>query len=155
MNQLYMENDTSSTSSNALELVLDVYDDGTIQVASSTDDRLSIGTFNSTAKSISHVRSEPSVERIFECEEIKSQSRQREANILEVDSSDDESVGEPELVELCPCRYEECPRDCYGNRSRGEELVMLEANVLVKIPMKRRNLERLLQIATCCQEKIR
>lgn len=154
MNHLYKENDASSTSSNELELVLDVYDDGTIQIASSTDDRLSIGTFHSTANSISHVRSEPSIERIFECDEIKNQSLKREATILEVDSSGDESDEEPELVELCPCRCEECPRECYGNRSRGEDLVMLEANVLIKIPMKRRNLERLLQIAKCCQEKI-
>ncbi|XP_062556541.1 uncharacterized protein LOC134221362 [Armigeres subalbatus] len=153
----YENSDSMSNHSNQLELVLDVFDDGTIQIVPGSDERFSIGSLYSIADSVSLPR-EPSIERLFQCTELKAETiSPRQATMLELHpSDDDESDREPELVELCPCRNEECPTECYGKqRASGEETVMLEATMMVKIPIKRRNLERLMEIAKCCQARIR
>ncbi|XP_062698151.1 uncharacterized protein LOC115271062 [Aedes albopictus] len=166
MSYQYAVNEPSLASSNELELILDVYDDGTIQMVSASDERLSIGGPYSLSADRESLRKEPSIERLFECAELKAQAQSsphhQPISTLELHPSDDEeddgseSDREPELVELCPCRCEDCPRECYeSRRTRGDEMVMLEANMLIKVPMKRRNLERLMQIAKCCEDRIR
>ncbi|XP_021710014.1 uncharacterized protein LOC110679512 [Aedes aegypti] len=155
MSLQYAENEPSLSNSSELELILDVYDDGTIQMVSTSDERLSIESPYSVSDRGS-LRREPSIERLFECTELK--ATQSNA-VLELQPSDDDEDGsdqEPELVEMCPCRCEECPTECYGRQvSKGDEMVMLAADVVIKIPIKKKNLERLMQLAKCCEDRIR
>ncbi|XP_038121251.1 uncharacterized protein LOC119770430 [Culex quinquefasciatus] len=141
---------------NNLELVLDVYDDGTIEVAREQVNghqrrhNTNQHHHHPVVECCSELSCQPPVEKLFE--------RLPEENVLEVSSSDD---SEPELVEVaCPCRCDGCHGRYHRKVARAgrgaaaqDEVVMMEANIRVKVPIKRKHFERLVQMARVCQER--
>ncbi|KAL1397546.1 hypothetical protein pipiens_002508 [Culex pipiens pipiens] len=128
---------------NNLELVLDVYDDGTIEVAPPGEQLIGHHRRHNTnqhhhhpvVECCSELSCQPPVEKLFE--------RLPEENVLEVSSSDE---SEPELVEVaCPCRCDGCHGRCHRKVAREEE---------EQQHRMRKHFERLVQMARVCQERL-
>ncbi|XP_058817293.1 uncharacterized protein LOC131680596 [Topomyia yanbarensis] len=136
------KSDSSSACSRELELVIDIFDDGKIQLASPDNCDERRGSYDLEIV----YPAEPSLEHIFESGDRNRNTS--EQNFLQVsDASDSDSDVERELVEMCPRKCKCCPIGSDG----PDDMVMMEANILVKIPIKRECFERLIGAARSYQ----
>ncbi|XP_055612191.1 uncharacterized protein LOC129758653 [Uranotaenia lowii] len=150
----------SSNGSNDLEIILDIYEDGQVKLASSCEnfsllEKSSLRSVCSecgVSRSVSSV-GESTVVRLFP----RDLPSVREPDMLQVipESDDEDSEREPELVDARP-RFS-CDNECCVQRRAGpmkhldDETVILEANIQLTFPIKRKNLEQLLKLTNVVQ----
>ncbi|XP_055549239.1 uncharacterized protein LOC129732406 [Wyeomyia smithii] len=155
MNGSFSENGSPSLDiTKELELVIDVFDNGQIRVASVED--CSEERQSSSFSDLNYSQNAP-VEQLFRSEEPNRWNNSEE-NFLHVnsyDSSDSESNTKTELVEWCPYKCEKCTKSSHPLRDNPDDVIMLEANILLKVPVRRKHFDRLLEIAQCCHEGLK
>ncbi|XP_058454740.1 uncharacterized protein LOC131432463 [Malaya genurostris] len=145
MSEFYHErSDNGSTDgSRDLELVIDIFDDGRIELVSNEDrDESEITS-----------KSEPPLEQIYASDDGSSS----EQNFLQVSDGNesDSSDFEPELLQSCPPKCW-CPGNCHAfDCDDPDDVVMMEANILVKVPIRRKCFDRLIEIVQIYQNSLK